>query len=153
MSTRVRDFTITKTVTPAQRELERQALQQMASRVLSEAHWQTILTSADGPQREELERVVGPLLAFRRAAVCTTPDCGSGEAGIWQPVLQVRSPLDVGEFAWVPIELRLCPSCKEEAQLDDFLTDAIWGQIMGAWADSTIPPVRRLTTLAWDRIH
>lgn len=148
-----RDLRIVKKATqPTEADLERQAVQRLANSVESEAHWAQILKTADPDSRVELERVVGPMLAFRRAAVCTTPDCDSGQPGLWQPVLVIRAP-QVPEEAWVPIELKLCDSCKNEAQLSDFLTDSIWRQVLDQCAATTIPPVRRLTTLTFDRVH
>ena len=139
---------------PSQRELERQAVQSLANRVSDEAHWQQILsTTQTQEQREELERVVGPMLSFRRSAPCTTPECESGEHGVWQPVLVVASPLAPDEPSWVPIELKLCTSCKESASVEHFLTDDIWAQVLSAWPDPTLPPVRRLVTLQFDRVH
>jgi hypothetical protein len=135
--------------------LQRQQLQRLASQVRDEDHWRDILASATTPeQRDELERVVAPLLPFRRASACTTPDCDSGTPGMWQPVLKIASPIDPAAGAWVPIELRLCDACKAEATLDDFLTDGIWAQIMAALEDETVPPpTRARTSLTWDRIH
>jgi hypothetical protein len=146
---------IQRGATKEQRSLERRQVQRLANMVTDETHWQHILASAHTEeQREELERVVAPLLVFRRAAVCTTPECVSGQPGVYQPVLEVRSPLAAEDVAYVPIErLRLCEQCKAEAKVQHFLTDDIWQQIMGAWTESTIPPVRRLTTLAFDRVH
>lgn len=155
MTTPRRDFKIKKAPkTASERELHRQQVQQLASRVRDEEHWQSILASAaNDEQREELERVVGSMLTFRRAAVCTTPDCDSGLPGTWQPVLEVRSPLAVDEPSWVPIELKLCEKCKEDAQLANFLTDGIWSQILSAWDDPATPPVMRLTSLTWEQVH
>lgn len=139
---------------PSQDEMEKAQLQRFASAVRDDEHWQAILRSADtDEQRAELNRVVGPLLPFRRASPCTTPDCDSGKTGTWQPVLMVSSPTAITEPSYVPIELRLCEKCKEDAQLSHFLTDGIWSQILGAWDDPTRPPVRRLTVLQWDRVH
>lgn len=135
------------------KELERQAVQRLISNVQDEAHWQQILASAGtDAQREELERVCGRMLPFRRAAPCTTPGCDSGEAGIWQPSLVVACPRTPTDPSWVPIELRLCDACKQDATVRDFLTPDIWSQILTAW-DGPEPPVQRLTTLAFDRIH
>lgn len=140
------------TDTPA--DLERAALQRLANAVVDEAHWQDVLGSAyDAETRAELERVVGPMLKFRRGAVCTTPDCGSGEHGIWQPVLVCRSATaPEQDSAWVPIELRLCDTCKASATLEDFLTEDIWRQTLSQWT-AEWPPTRHLTTLSWDRVH
>lgn len=140
--------------TPKQRKLERKHLQRMASKVQSEAHWQQILGSATSAEsRAELERVVGPMLSFRRAAPCTTPDCESGKPGVWQPVLVVKSPIDPDTPAWVPIELHLCHDCKQEADLSHFLTDGVWQQVLEKWDSELPPPIKRLTTLQFDRIH
>ncbi len=149
-----RDLRIVKKPTvPTEAELQRQAVQRLANSVESEAHWAQILKTAESPEsRAELERVVGPMLPFRRAAVCTTPDCASGLPGLWQPVLVVRSPL-APDPAWVPIELHLCETCKNEATLEDFLTAGIWAQILDQFDATTPPPIRRLTTLSWDRVH
>lgn len=145
---------IQKRQTAGARALERQAVQRMAARVQDETHWGQILASAETDAvRAELERVVGPLLAFRRAAPCTTPDCDSGKHGQWQPVLVVANPLEADTPSWVPIELRLCDDCKKDARLKDFLTDGIWAQVLKAWSADTLPPVRRLTRLQFDRIH
>lgn len=143
---------VKKPTAPTEADLERQAVQRLANSVESEAHWAQILKTAGETERTELERVVGPMLAFRRAAVCTTPDCDSGQPGMWQPVLIIQAP-QVPEKAWVPIELKLCETCKNEAQLSDFLTDGIWRQVLDQCAATTIPPVRRLTSLSWDRVH
>lgn len=140
--------------TDRERELERQAVARLASNVVNEAHWQQVLASAEtDEQRAELERVVGPMLPFRRAAACTTPGCVSGKHGIWQPVLVVLAPQALDAPVHVPIELRLCDACKAEATLDDFLTDGIWLQVLSVWPGTDWPPVRRLTTLQWDRVH
>lgn len=144
---------VKKPVVETEAELERQAVQRLANAVQDEAHWAQVLDSAETPeQRAELERVVAPMLRFRRAAVCTTPDCASGEPGIWQPVLVVASPLEAGQ-SWVPIELRLCETCKADARVSDFLTDGIWEQILAQWDALAPPPVRRLTSLTFDRVH
>lgn len=137
----------------ASRKLEREAVQGLASKVRDEEHWQHILASAEGTQREELERVVGPMLPFRRAAPCTTPECESGHMGMWRPVLVVSSPLAPEDLFYVPIDLNLCSICKVEAQVEDFLVDTIWSQILAAWQGEQYPPVRRRTTLMFDRIH
>jgi len=133
----------------------RGALMAMAAKVQDEAHWQSILAKAEtDAQREELERVIGPLLAFRRPdTACTTPECDSGEPGVWQPVLVVANPVDPTDTSWVPIELRLCDTCKAEASVEHFVTDDIWRQIIHAWDQPQWPPVRRLTRLTWDRTH
>lgn len=145
---------VKKATVPAEAALQREALQRLANSVQDDAHWQQVLDSATSPEsRAELERVVGPLLPFRRAAVCTTPDCASGLTGVWQPVLVVASPLSPTAPSWVPIELRLCERCKAEATLGDFLTDGIWAQVLAQWDPHADPPVRRLTTLTFDRIH
>lgn len=150
-----RDIRIQKVPkTASERELHRQQVQQLASRVSSEEHWTAILASAGtDDQREELERVVGPMLTFRRAAACTTPDCDSGDPGVWTPVLEVRSPFAQNDPSWVPIELRLCESCKADAQLASFLTEGIWSQVLANWDDPAMPPVQRLTSLTWERSH
>lgn len=140
--------------TDRERELERQAVARLASNVVDEVHWQQVLASAEtDEQRAELERVVGPMLAFRRAAPCTTPSCTSGKVGMWTPTLLVASPQQPDVPVHVSIELRLCEDCKRDATLDDFLTDHIWLQVMGAWPRGDFPPVRRLTMLQWDRVH
>lgn len=151
----MKDIRIVKKPKQASEEdLQRQALQRLANNVTNEEHWQTILASAPSEEnRDEIERVVGPLLTFRRAAPCTTPDCQSGLPSLWQPVLVVASSLTPDELSWVTIELRLCDECKQEARLGHFLTDSVWTQIIAAWDSETPPPVRRLTTLSWDRIH
>lgn len=134
---------------------QRSQLHEMAAKVQDEAHWQSILKTAEtDEQREELERVVGPLLHWRKpSTACTTPECSS-DLGVWQPVLVVASPLDPEVTSWVPIELRLCEACKADAVLADFMTDHIWRQVLDAWPHNSVPPpVRRLTTLQWDRIH
>jgi len=134
--------------------MERQAVARLAAHVRDEDHWQQVLASAEtAEQKEELERVVGPMLSFRRAAACTSPGCASGKAGLWQPVLVVASPQAPDDPSWVPIELRLCDECHEDAQLADFLTDGVWLQVLSAWSHRDWPPVRRLTRLQWDRVH
>lgn len=139
---------------PTEADLQRQAVLRLAAQVKSEAHWEHILSSAETEaQREELERVVGPLLPFRRAAPCTTPDCETGKPGLWQPVLVVCSPIAPEDAAHVPIELHLCDECKATASVEDFLVDSIWSQIVAAWDDPTIPPVRQRTMLQWSRTH
>lgn len=135
--------------TPTEAELQRHAVARLVANVRDEQHWQQILASAGEAERAELERVVAPMLPWRTAAKCTTPDCASGKPGIWQPCLEVRGP---DMLSYVPIELHLCDDCKAEAQLADFLTDTIWTQVMLAWTNGS-PPLRRLTTLAWDRVH
>jgi hypothetical protein len=145
---------VPKPAHPKEPDLQRQAVQRLASSVRDETHWAQILESAETEdQRTELERVVGPLLPFRRAAPCTTPECPSGQQGVWQPMLVVVSPLDSTNLSWVPIELRLCDTCKAEATMRDFLTDGIWDQVLAQWEATIPPPVRRLTTLSWNRIH
>jgi hypothetical protein len=146
---------IQRHVSAAQRALERQQLEKFAARVVDEQHWEDVLASCPTPEtRAELERVIGPMLAFRRAAPCTTPECTSGDIGLFQPVLEVRNPITPDDVAWVPIErLRLCQTCYAQARVQDFLTDDIWQQILLAWDPSAFPPVRRLTTLTFDRVH
>lgn len=135
-------------------ESERKRLMTLASRVQDEKHWQDVLDGcATEVQREELERVLGPMLRFRRGAPCTSPGCSSGKHGIWQPVLVVRSPVDIESPSWVPIELRLCDDCKAEADVADFLTDSIWAQILTQWEKELPPPVRLLSQLKFDRVH
>ncbi len=148
------DFKIVKKpAAPTEQDLQRQAVQRLANAVESEAHWAQVLRDAPSPEsRAELERVVGPMLRFRRQFLCTTPDCDSGKPGIWQPSLVIRAP-HVAEPAWVPIELFLCETCKNEATLKDFLTDSIWEQVLEQMSVEAVPPVRRLTTLQFDRIQ
>lgn len=140
-----------KRAAPTDLELQKAALQRLADAVQDEAHWQQILDQAAPEQREELERVVGPLLKFKRTKACTTPDCTSGKHGTWQPVLEVAT-LD-GESAWVPIELHLCDDCKEGATTQDFMTDGIWAQIMLTWPEGRFPPMKTRTMLRWSREH
>lgn len=143
-----------KKAEPNEEEHQRQTLQRLANAVRDEQHWQDILAAAETPEsRDELERLVGPKLRFRRACPCTTPECESGDPGLWQPVLEVRSPMTPNAPAWVPIELRLCEGCKSDAEVQHFLTDAIWRQILHQWAVDDPPPVKRLTTLKFDRVH
>ncbi len=142
-----------KTDTPSDRELQRRSLQNIANAVESEEQWAAILATAAPEQAEELERVVGPLLPFRRTQGCTTPGCESGQRGEYQPVLLARNPQHPEDVFHVPIELHLCETCKAEAELSDFLTDEIWSQIMLAWPHGEWPPVRRLTRLTFDRTH
>lgn len=137
---------------PSELELQRKQVAALVAAVESEAHWQQILNSATPESREELERVVGPMLPFRRAAPCTTPGCDSGQHGVWQPVLVVGSPVSL-EPSWVPVELRLCDQCKADAAVGDFLTDSIWDQILVNWPEPDAPPVRRLVSLQFDRVH
>lgn len=150
----LRDLKIVKKPTaPTEEELQRQAVQRLANAVESEAHWAQILRDAPSPaNREELERVVGPMLKFRRTFLCTTPDCDSGKPGLWQPSLVIRAP-GFDATAWVPVELFLCETCKLDATLRDFLTDSIWAQVLEQFDPTTPPPVRRLTTLQWDRVQ
>jgi hypothetical protein len=150
----LRDLKIAKKAAPTEQELQKRALQQWANRVESEAHWAQILRDAPSSEsRAELERVVGPLLTFRRTFLCTTPDCDSGQPGIWQPTLVIRPP-GVDTQAWVPIELLLCETCKLDASLKDFLTESIWAQVLDQFTDPTTPPpVKRLTTLEWSRVQ
>lgn len=137
----------------SQQDLERQAMHKLVANVVDEAHWQTILATAETEeQRQELERVCGPMLKFRRGAPCTTPGCDSGELAIWQPVLVVAMPQEPDNPSWVPLDLRLCEACKKEAEVEDFLKPSIWSQILAAW-EGPQPPVKRLTTLSFDRVH
>lgn len=142
--------------TPAEDLIERQGLQRLVNAVRDEAHWQDILAKAETPEsRAELERVVGPMLPFRKAGHCTTPDCTSGLNGIWRPVLVVRSQLTPLSESWCPLEnLSLCKDCKDEAQVEDFLTGTIQAQILAQCEEAGIlPPTWRMTTLSWDRVH
>lgn len=142
--------------TPAEDAIERQGIARLVSAVKDEAHWQTILEKAETPEsKAELERVVGPMLAFRKAAPCTTPDCVSGLHGTWRPVLVVRSQLEPTSETWCPLEnLSLCKDCKEDAAVEDFLTETIQGQILAQCNEAGIlPPTWRMTTLSWDRVH
>lgn len=141
-------------------ELERAALARMASQVQDEAHWRQILSNADtDAQREELERVIGPMLTFRRALPCNNPDCDSTLPAIWQPVLVVSNPVTPEDQSWVPIELRYCDRCKRDAAVEDFVTDGIWEQVMAHWPTGSkeepgpLPPTRSRSTLAWDQVH
>lgn len=136
---------------PSDRELQREALQALANGVQDEAHWDEILSQATPEQREELERVVAPLLKFRRAAVCTTPNCTSGQPGMWEPTLEMLSP--DGTVSWAPLSLRLCDRCKAAASVEAFCTDAIWRQVLLSWQPDVLPPLRHRTQLRFDRSH
>jgi hypothetical protein len=139
---------------PPVADLERRQLQAYAAAVRDEQHWQDILASAPSEEtRHELERIIGPMLAFRRAAACTTPGCESGKVGTWQPVLELRNPFSPDPIAWVPIELHLCDECKAEATVKDFLTPDVWSQILAQWDNDYGPPVHHRTTLIFDRVH
>ena len=142
-----------KTDAPSDRELAKRGLQRIANAVESEEHWRRILDAAGPEQRDELERVVGPLLRFRRSSPCTTPDCESGKAGEYQPVLEVVSATDATDIFHVPIELKLCEDCQKGAVREDFLTDALWAQVIMAWPSSEYPPLRSRTRLRFDRVH
>ena len=142
-----------KTNAHTDHELQRRSLQKIASAIESEEQWREVLAKATPEQAEELERVVGPLLPFRCAGVCTTPDCTSGKVGAYQPVLVVSNPQRPEEDFHVPIELTLCEDCMKDAALEDFLTDALWSQVILAWPHGEWPPVRRRTKLRFDRVH
>lgn len=142
---------IATTPSPTDEQLAKQQLQRMADAVQNEAHWHEILKTASQAEREELERVVGPLLKFRRTLVCDTPDCTSQKEAKWQPSLRVVNP--DGAESYVPIERKYCDECKKSASMGDFLTSDIWTQILVNWPKDWQPPVRRHTTLTWDKKH
>ena len=135
-------------------EVERKHLQRLASQVPSEEVWAEVLASATSDEvRAMLVEKVAPMLSFRRAAVCTTPGCESGQQGTWTPVLACANTVDPSGLSYVSIQLKMCDSCKDEASLADFLTDDIWAQILAAWDYDDIPPSRDMTTLQWERAH
>ncbi len=138
---------------PADEELERRTLQRLANQVRDEQHWADILSKATPSQRDELERKIGTKLRFRRGLPCMSPECESGQPAVWQPSLECRSPFPSEGPSWAPIERTYCETCKGEAELADFLTDAIWAQVLHGWNPDLAPPVKRLTTLKWDRVH
>jgi hypothetical protein len=127
------------------------ALREMAARITDEASWQAILASAqDDETRAELERVVGPLLAFRHPH-CHTPLCESGLPPIYQPTLVVRHQA-WGDPIYAPIEIRVCEDCKASMRVGDLMTSAIWGQICAKCDEAGEPtPTRILTQLTFDR--
>jgi hypothetical protein len=137
--------------TPRAEELEQ--LREFASKVEDEAHWSRLLASAESDEsRAELERVLGPLLPFRKPR-CHSPSCESGLPPIWQPVLVVRKRPDDAPI-WAPIEVRFCETCKKEMGVRDLMTDDIWRQITFQCLSSGEPiPVRLLTQLTFDRIQ
>lgn len=135
-------------------EVERKHLQRLASQVPSEEVWAEVLANATSDDvRAMLVEKVAPMLSFRRAAVCTTPGCESGEQGTWTPALACTNIVDQSTLSYVSIQLKLCDTCKDDASLADFLTDDIWAQILAAWDPDDIPPSRDMTTLQWERAH
>lgn len=134
--------------------VDEEHLQAFADLVADEAHWKEILAKAEtDASRAELERLVGPLLPFRKAWRCHRPDCDSGQPALWQPVF-VLQHMD-GETSWAPLDIRLCEPCKGEATVEDLLTDAIWVQILAGCADAglTSKPMRGGTVLQFQRVH
>ena len=133
-------------------EVEGAELVNYANQVTSEAQWQAILNNADSDEtRDELNRVIGPLLPFRRAAPCRTPGC-FGQA-IYEPCFEVRAST-VNEPIYAPLEVRFCEACKKEATVEALLPDSVWEQILAQCAEAGEPrPVRWLTVLNWNRIH
>lgn len=131
----------------------REQLQAFADAVEDEAHWQRLLgTATTDEAREELERVVAPMLRFRKAR-CHTPACDSGQLPIWQPVLVVRKRPEDPPM-WAPIEVRYCDRCKDDMTVRDLLTGDIWSQIVRQCVAAGDPvPVRLLTGLLFDRLQ
>jgi hypothetical protein len=124
-----------------------------AAQVTSEDHWKQILASAPSDQvRAELERTVGPLLSFRRAAPCHTPECDSMLPAEYQPVLICYVTMGDAPL-WAPLELRYCAKCKDDIRVGDVLTDGVWEQILKQCLEAGDNPRRFLTQLSWDRVH
>ena len=57
---------IERSLSKIERDLRKKTLQRLANAVTDEAHWQKVLEKAGPAEREELERIVAPLLTFRR---------------------------------------------------------------------------------------
>jgi hypothetical protein len=124
-----------------------------ANQVTDETHWAQILAAAPSDEvRVELERTVGPLLRFRRAAPCSTASCQSLLPAVWQPVFVVHCTAS-DEPIWAPLEVHYCDTCKQEIRLADVMTDEVWGQILTKCQATGDNPRRWLTELMWDRIH
>lgn len=134
----------------AKEAAERARLRDFADRVTDEAHWQAILDSAETPEsRAELDRVVGPLLPFRR---CANKECESGDAGIWVPVLLFRCYLD-GPTTRMTVQRKVCTVCREAITLDDILTDEVWARAIAAYLEADAAwPDRSLTTITFDPV-
>lgn len=132
--------------------IERANLQAFADQVEDEAHWQQLLASADEDRRADLERLVGPLLAFRRPR-CAAPSCDSGLPPVYRPVLVVRKRLEDTPL-YAPIEIGLCKTCKAQMRVGDAITDDIWTQIIRQCVACGYPvPDRALTALTFDRVQ
>lgn len=131
--------------------VQREELRAYAAQIQDEAQWSHILSQATPESRQELERVLGPLLRFRRHA-CASPGCeGKPE---YQPVLTVRASR-FHDPIWAPLELRYCSACKDAIfGASALLTDDIWSQIVAQCeAAGEYPPAKYLTVLSWDREH
>lgn len=141
---------VTSTSPPAE-DLEQ--LREFASQVEGEDHWSRLLASAETEEsRAELERVVGPLLPFRKPR-CHAPTCESGLPPVWTPVLLVRKRPEDGPI-FAPIEIRLCDECKRTMKVRDAITDDIWTQIIRQTVAAGEPvPVRALSQLMFERAH
>jgi hypothetical protein len=133
-------------------EVEGAELVNYANQITSEEQWQELLGKADSDEtREELNRVIGPLLPFRRAAPCHTPGCFG--VAIWEPSFELHSRNQTDPI-WAPLEVRYCEACKKEATLDALLPDSVWSQILEQMSEAGEErPVRWLTKLNWNRVH
>jgi hypothetical protein len=136
---------------PQAEELDQ--LRDFAAKVDDEDHWQRLLASAETDEsRAELERVVGPLLPFRKPR-CHAPTCESELPPLYQPVLIVRKRPEDGPI-FAPIEIRICANCKAEMTVRDVLSEDIWRQVVNQCLGAGEPiPSRLLTELMFDRIQ
>ena len=133
------------------RELERDRLKDLASRVQDEAHWQFILNACPAEaDRESLEREVGPFLSWRR---CANKECESGEVPTWLPVLELRETAD-DTPGRAQLLLRVCGPCRAIITLSDVLTPDTWARIVAGYTESGAPaPDPTLTTLTFDQVQ
>lgn len=138
-------------VTAAQ-DFERAKLQRLADAVRDEEHWQQILDFDTRPEvQEELERLVGPMLRFRR---CDNVNCETKGRGIWRPVLLVRGWPE-GPTDRIEVLRKVCTDCREETDLSDLLTDEVWERAIDGFkrVGREWLPRRTLTTLTWDAVN
>jgi hypothetical protein len=145
-----RDAKLRLASTRTDEDFERQKLERFAELVTDEAHWQRILADASDASREELERVVGPMLSFRK---CLNKECTSGEPAIWLPVLLLRA-YPGGPTSRQMILGRVCTPCKDLITVEDVLTDDVWIRTVTSYTEAGKPwPYRPITTLTFEGVQ
>jgi len=135
-------------LSPEERELEE--LKAYARAVRDEAHWQSILASTDKPEvREELERVVGPLLRFRRG--CAYLGCTSTEPARYEVFLSLEA--ENGDKSLSDVHISVCHPCRGKLTVEDVVTDEIWSEVVQqAIRQGVYVPDRKKTELRFDAL-